>query len=246
MVGITPPEWQAHKHKSKTRRNKFATLQQVAWEWYETKCKQVGPIDVCFVLGDCVDGQDKKGAGAGQITTDMEEQAEMAIRVLQEIKAKKYVFVYGTGYHVTTEGIDIENHIAASFAAPIGNHEFVEVEGVVFNLRHKCGRSSIPHGKYTLLAKEQLWATMWKDYKDFPDCDVLLRGHTHYFAVAQDSKHLMMILPCMKTLGDKYGGRNFVDVVDYGFVQFKVDKGQYTWTSHMANFEEQKQKIRKL
>lgn len=247
MVGLTPPAWQVHETTHKTRRNKFASLQSIAWEWYVQELKKIGKVDICFVLGDCIDGQDKKGAGAGQITTDLEEQAEMAIEALRWIKAKKYVFVYGSNYHVASEGIDIENYIASSLGGTIGNHEFVDVNGVVFNLKHKCGRTSIPHGKGTLLHKQKLWEQMWSEYKDFPRSDVLLRGHVHYFYSVQDSKYLMMTCPCLKTLGDRYGGRNFIDVIDYGMITFDVpENGQFIWTAHIANFETQKQKVRKL
>lgn len=247
QVGLTPPPWQT-KPSGRKVHDKFAELQSTAWDWYIKEIKSLNKIDICFVLGDCIDGADRKGAGVGQITTDLEEQTEMAIDALRFVKAKKYVFVYGSGYHVTgQDGTDYEKRIARTLGGPIGNHEFVDVNGVTFNLKHVCGRTSIPHGKGTLLHKQKLWEQMWADYKDFPKSDILLRGHVHYFYAVQDAKYLMMTSPCMKTLGDKYGGRNFVDVIDYGFVHFDVsDSGSYNWQVHIANFERQKQKVRKL
>jgi hypothetical protein len=218
-----------------------------AYDWYLKTLKSLGKIDICFVMGDCCDGQDKKGSGVGQITTDMEEQAEMAIDALRMVKAKKYVFVYGSGYHITVDGIDIENRIAHTLGGPIGNHEFVNVNGCIFNLKHKVGRSTIPHGRFTPLAKSKLWETLWASYKDFPKSDVILRGHIHYHSHCGDSNYLAMSCPCLKTLGDKFGGRNFDDIIDYGFMHFDVDdNGQYDWQVHIANFDRQKQKVRIL
>ena len=77
QCGLTPTPWQVKKTPASTRHNKFADLQAIAYDWYLKKINELGKIDICFVLGDCVDGQDKKGSGVGQITTDLEEQAEM-------------------------------------------------------------------------------------------------------------------------------------------------------------------------
>jgi hypothetical protein len=239
-VGLTPPSYQYELVRGdKNKHNKFSMAQKAGWDWFINEIKKLGKIDLCLVLGDCIDGQGRKDNGVDQITTDLEEQCQMAIECLQYVKAKKYHFVYGTNYHITAAGQDFENIIARTMAGKIGNHEFVDVNGLVFNLKHKVSRSSIPHGRATPLKKAKLWELIYKDYKNFPNSDILLRGHCHYFDYSGDAKYLMAVCPCLKMLGERYGARNFDDAIDYGFLVFEIeDKKHWKWYHIIAEFPE--------
>jgi hypothetical protein len=88
---------------------------------------------------------------------------------------------------------------------------------------------------------------MYKDYKNFPESDVLLRGHVHYFYSVQDSRYLMMTCPCMKMLGERFGGRNFDDVIDFGFIVMDIEsKNRWSWKPVIAQFEKSIPSVIKL
>ena len=243
-VGLTMPHWSYRKIKEDTENhNAFATLQTSSWQWFAKNVKKLGKIDMVFCIGDLVDGCNEKEAAVGLISSNMEKQSQMAIDILEYIGAKKHFFVHGSNYHVSRIGIEFENNIASYFNGKIDIQQFVDVNGLVFGLKHHQGRSSIPHGRGTLLHKGKLWEQMWKDYKDYPTSDIMLRGHTHYAYAIQDSKYLMLSLPCLKNIGEKFG-KYFQSVVDYGFTSFEVEsKTDWNWKFNIANFSESKPRV---
>jgi hypothetical protein len=195
-----------------------------------------------------VDGQGKKSGGVEQITTDMQEQCDMAIEIFEHIRGychnkASIIGVYGTDFHCSAEGMDMENEIAkgAGFKK-IGSQEWVSINGCTFNLKHHIGSSAIPHGRYTASAREMLWSKLWSLEELQPKSDFIVRGHAHYFAHVGDATQTAMILPALQGLGGRYGARRCSGIVDWGLVYFEVDeKGHCDWrpfikriTSQMA------------
>jgi hypothetical protein len=253
--GLTHPDWQ-YKFVKKTfkpsviKRNKFSLLQAEVWNWYSKQVKELGPLDFVFLNGDAIDGAGKICAGIEQVTTDVNEQCAMAIRAIEEIKLKKggkIVMTYGSGYH-TGKDADHEDNIAGDLHASIHSQTYVDINGLIFHLKHKVGRSTIPHGKATPLAKEWLNGELWALKDLAPRAEVIVRSHIHYpFYVGDPSiPFVAMSTPAMQW-SSRYGSRECTGTVDMGFIYFEInDKGEYSWQYIITNLESQKVKALKL
>jgi hypothetical protein len=240
LLGLTPPDFRYGKD---TKR-----IQQECWDWFVEESQKRGPYDLIVLNGDAIDGDGRKSGGTEQITTDRQVQAEMAAECIKANMSKgtKVVLTYGTGYH-TGNSEDFENDISKHIPIlKIGSHEWVDVEGTIFDFKHHAGSSTIPHGRHTYVAKERIWNVMWNERKNCPKADVIIRSHVHYFDYCGDQFFLGMTTPALQGLGSKYGARRCSGTVDYGFVVFNVNKEGYTWNPVLADIKAQQSTVVKL
>ena len=237
QAGLTPPEWWVSPYQEKLRKQ-----QEESWNWYKGTVKNLGKIDVLFILGDCIDGKAKKNGGTELITPKLLEQSDMAKRCIQEINFDKAYFVYGTPFHVADSGEDYEKLIADYFKADIGDHIWVDINGVVFDLKHKIGGSSIPHGRLTALAKEYLWNVQWKNIDGAPGAQIFLRGHVHYHTSCAEENYLAMTLPALQSPNTKYGASQCMGTVNFGMVHFDIPTDatldDVIWKKHIKHLKE--------
>lgn len=226
-AGLTSPKW----HVSNATPNVRA-LQRKMWDKFADGMRELDRVDLCLVMGDCIDGRGEKSGGTELVTTDRIVQTEIAIECLRQVHAKRYIFVYGTPYHTGSE-TDYEGLIAKEFNAEIHSHAWPKIDGVVFDCKHKVGASQIPHGRHTAIAREALWNREWSDGQ--PRADVLLRGHVHYHQFVGDSRFLGMTLPALQAADTKYGARQCSGTVDWGWVVFKTGKqGLESWQANVT------------
>lgn len=250
IAGLTPPQFQEGTREPEDKwdevtrlHNKADTVVKETWEHYTRLAAELQPIDVLLVAGDCVDGTGDKTGGAELLEADPEVQQSMAAACLKVMRAKKIVIVYGTAYHVGHKGYDYENGVARRVKAEkIGAHDWPEINGLVFDLKHKIGRSSIPHGRATPMKRAALWNALWADEDLQPRARVVLRGHVHYFDYEGNSTHLGIILPALQAMGTRYGARECEGIVNWGLLHFDVDtKGNITdWVAHLPKIKGQK------
>ncbi len=253
-MGLTPPKWQLQFiDKSTTKRNKFCQLQKEMWGKFINILDQMPPLDFAVFNADLVDGKGKKSGGVEQITTDMHEQCDMAVAVIDEVRKRckknhKFIGTYGTDYHVSTEGDDWEHIIAhkAQFDK-IGSHEWLDVNGLVFDIRHHLGSSSVPTGRHNASAREGLWNDLWSLANMQPRADVIIRSHVHYYQHCGTSSKLCMTLPALQGMGSKYGARRCSGTVDWGVVLFEINsKTDYKFHPFIHQIEAQKTKAFKI
>jgi hypothetical protein len=237
-TGLTPPAWQFRLGQT-DERDLLSAYQSSSWLRYERAKKAAGKADALLVLGDCIDGRE---TGRQLVSEDREDQCEMAKECIRIWKAPSIVMVYGTRRH-TGDTERWEALIAKDLGADIGSREFVEIEGVMFKLRHKVGRSSIPHGGWTSLAKSAVWnelrAARGKDVR----AHVNLFAHRHQYSYAGGPNWLSMGLPGLQG-SSEYGAEEIDDDVDFGIVWFDVEDGQYDWTAEIAVIEQAQAVIR--
>ena len=233
-AGLTPPDWMYPEHCADHERETFARNQRLTWAWFSRTIDRLRPIDYLFVNGDAIDGKGDRSGGTEQLESDRSKQAEIASEIIRFIAAPKIVMIYGTPYHVGNEE-DWERLVANDVnAGKIGGHEWVEVNGVVFDLKHKVGGSQIPHGRYTAVAREALWNLVWSTQDGQPKADVIVRSHVHYFAHCGNSSTLAIVTPALQGWGSKFGVRECAGTVDIGFLHFDVrGKGDYDWHAHI-------------
>ena len=247
LVGLTPPGWQLRGNNHSGKRTKFLKIQRECWRWYENILKELHPIYLLVCNGDAIDGKGTRSGGSEQITTDLEEQAQMAKVALSAAKAEHIVLTYGTAYHASPEGEDWENVLAIDLKADkIGSHEWIEVDGVVIDCKHHVGSSSVPYGRHTAVAKENTWNILWNEHDLQPRADIIIRSHVHFFNYCGGNGWLGMTTPPLQAMGTKYGSRRCTGLVDFGLVTIDIENGEYTWEAHIAKLEKQKAKALQL
>ena len=222
-VGLTPPAYQTkftpnpqtEEHRTL---NKWAKLQKECWDWYVNKVKELKPIDKLFYLGDGIDGTGHRSGGTELIYVDRKVQVQMAIEALGVVGAKDMVMVYGTPYH-TGQSEDFELDIARHFGCKIGGHEWEEVNGCMFDLKHKQGNCDNPTtGLWQQIRDHREWAGLGEQ----PKADVLIRAHTHRFCILKLEDCIGITIPSLQGYGTKYGSRQCSRKVQFGLVALDV------------------------
>jgi hypothetical protein len=232
LVGLTHPSLDV-QHNSE----EYAEIDRARrayWEWYADEIAKLHPIDALIFNGDAVDGKGTKSGGTELIAADRTKQVEMAVAAVEETKAKAKYFSYGTGYHVGVDD-DWENEVAEAVGAKkIGSHDWLNVNGQVFDYKHFINSSIIPHGRHTAMSREKLWNIIWSEGDLYPNSTIILRSHVHYFTVTGDDHYMGFTLPALQGLGSKFGARVCSGVVKFGFMHFDIEEnGDYTWHAHI-------------
>lgn len=224
--GLTPPEYYVNPYNEKRY-----SIQKESWEWYANTLSEIGPVDGCVGNGDLIDGKGKRSGGTEQITSDLFKQVKIAKRCLDEVQTDNYFFTYGTPYHGSNDGDDFELSLAEEFNAPIKDHMWLDINGCVFDIKHKIGGSSILASRVNALIKEYQWNNEWYKINGAPQADVFVRSHVHYCdAVTDFSNFYGMTLPALQVADTKYGGRQCSGTVDFGFVLFEIPEDYSTIT----------------
>jgi len=247
-VGLTPPEYQWHApNTTKHAWQKYGDIQREAWNWYAAKIKELRPVDLLLVSGDCVDGRGERSGGVELVTTDRDEQADMAVACLAPWKAKQIVMVRGTPYHAGNYE-SWEDPVADKLGAKIGNHEWVTVKvgknEVTFDLKHHIGGSQIPHGRATAIKRDALWNSIWAEAGLQPRGDWILRGHVHYYGSTShyvgQRKVTAMTLPALQGMGSRYGALRMSGLVDFGLISWDITAEGTRCRDHIHLIKSQK------
>ena len=255
VAGLTPPQFQLQKFDdSSVKRTKWHELQSELWTKFENLIEAYKPFDLGFSLGDSIDGKGSRTGGTEHTTTDRNEQADMAAFIHNYIKDRsakgfKWIGVYGTKYHVSDEGGEDWETIVAERSGfeKIGSHEWVDVNGCIFDLKHHVGSSSVPYGRHTPIAKEKLWNTLWAEHDYQPSANVILRGHVHYATYCGQPGWVAMTVPALQGMGTKYGARYCSGIVHWGITVFEVERdGSFDFEQRVVVVDAQKAKIIKI
>lgn len=207
------------------------------WDFFAETVDKLRPIDICIANGDLIEGKGGRTGATELITADRNEQVKMAIEILKFIEAKKYIFTYGTAYH-TGKNEDWEDQIADEFKAPIGGQQFLNVNGIIFHVKHKISGSTIPHGRFTALARQKLWNLFWAENGEVPKADIFIRSHVHYFDYCGGRNWFAVITPALQGWGSKFGERLCEGTIDFGFIHFDIkNRKEWVWKAHIAAVE---------
>jgi hypothetical protein len=170
-VGLAPPDYDS-------KRDEATRVRQALWEcWKESTSGPWAEPDALFLVGDLAEGQNKKKSGYGLLTSDLTEQARIAVECLSMWRAKRVYTVRGSGYHIEAghSSLFLEDYIAKALGGEIhpwseqqmeqwqrhaGWHWYVTIGGVTFHLQHRIGTSRVFHYRTTPLAREMLQAKL--------------------------------------------------------------------------------------
>lgn len=220
--GLTPPEFFESKFHKRER------MQQEAWESYRSITETWRAPDILILNGDAIEGLQSKQGGAELVVTDRLKQVEIAVDCLKLWHAKQIFMTYGTKYHVGEQAEDFEYQIAKhpDIQATIEGRLFLDIEGMTFDIRHKVGSSSIPHGRATAVIKEMMWDLIEEAVGTGPHIDVVVRSHAHYHIWVEDPDKVMIITPGLQLKRGRFGSRECTGAIHWGAIRLTVDKGQ--------------------
>lgn len=245
--GLTPPAWQ-YKQSTHPRISKAAKFQKALWGFGVDALEDLKPIDVLICNGDMIDGKGEKSGGVEQITTDRLEQVEMAAEFINLAEAKQVRLIFGTRYH-TGRDEDFEQVLIDKIRCKntsIQGHGFFDVNGCVFDVKHKVGGSSIPHGRHTALARAHLWNELWAAHGKQPKASVIQRSHVHYHVACSGKGWVAMTVPAL-SYGSSFGIRECEGEVEIGMVVVDVDSaGGWRWEPVFAEFKEMRAAVEYL
>ena len=236
-AGLVPPAY-----RSQMFGDRIFALQSALWDEYARIIKSLQPIHLLIANGDLIDGKGIRSGGTELITTDRVKQCKMAIESIELAEADNVRIIRGTPYHAGVEE-DWEDLIAKEVGAKIGDHEWFDVDGVVFDCKHKISASSIPHGRGTPLAKEWLWNTIWHNEREQqPLANVYIRSHVHYYYDCGSVDWRAISTPALQAAATKFGAKLCSGTVHWGLVWFDIEDGRFEWHWHTQVVEEQKVK----
>jgi hypothetical protein len=231
-AGLTPPDWQLQPETGGHIWQKFLRSQKEMWKRYLAIVKALQPVTCLLVNGDAIDGRGERSGGVELITGDRSEQCDIAEECIAIWDAEKIVMTRGTPYHAGSEE-SWEDVIAKALRkrgndVKIGEHEWPSVNGYVFDCKHHLGSSSTPYGRYTAVAKEDLWNLLWNERGLQPRADMVVRSHVHYcvggYRYVSGKRKEFLSLPALQTMGTRYGARRCSGTVDWGVLGFDIDK----------------------
>lgn len=228
-----------HRHGLAHQDQCVNQYQKKAWDFFIKGIKKNGPYDIVFCNGDLIDGKQQKCGGIELITSNPEEQCDMAIKILRKIqflnknKSLNYYFTRGTPYH-TGSDIDYENLIAREFRngdkKNIDERLLVKVNGITFDLRHKIGSSSLPHTRMSPIAREISIAMLKETAEQRAKVDIIIRSHVHYYTMIETLDRVAISTPALQ-FGSAYGERQCNGITDFGFLVCEVGKNkEIKWT----------------
>jgi len=241
-VGLAPPRYQ-----NRYSDDRFNAIQREMWKIYTKAIDRQKPIHTLFYNGDLIDGKGERSGGTELITTDRLVQVEMAVEAMLYTEAEHIFITFGTGYHTGSEE-DFEQIIADKVKAElIDDQIWVDVNGVVFDLKHKISNSSVPYSKAMPVSKERLQNLLWNEHQEQPKADIILRAHVHEFVYTGNNSYLGIVLPALQGQGSKFGGRQCSSRVDFGIVWFDIeDRDDWSWGWDIKVLDSQKREAIKV
>lgn len=246
-IGLCHPDFNpVYRKNEDSQEYRLSRHRAIMWKTLKKELDALKPFDVAIINGDAIDGKGDKSGGTELLTTDRSEQADNAAACIEEVGAEEVYMSFGTSYHTGVDE-DWEKEVAQKVnAVKIGGHDWVDVNGVIFDYRHFISSSSIPHGRYTALAKEKLWAGLWAEHGEYPDGEIIVRSHVHYYALCRGFGWRAMITPALQSAGSRHGIRVMSGTVDWGFLAFDVyGKGEYEMYERIVKFRTAKQHVMK-
>lgn len=221
-VGLTPPDWQ-----SDAPGGKYQLIQKELWDAYKGWILELKPIDFLFVNGDSIDGKGHRSGGTELITSDRNKQINMAGDCIEFTGCKTIIGTKGTGYHVGEDEDWEENLMRDLGAVACKSHEWPEIDGIIFDLKHQpAGSSGVPHTRANPIAKDKLWNMIWNEYEAQPRSDVIIRSHLHYAASISEPHWVGIITPALQGAGTKYGARRCSGLVHFGLTVIDIYNGE--------------------
>lgn len=225
FAGLTHPDFERKPKRNQTPAYQQWRTRRKCWDFFTKIIKQQGPFDIVVVMGDAIDGKGEKSGGTELLTADRVQQTDMAAAAILHVGASDIYAVYGTPYHA---GVDEawEDEVAhKANIIKIENVGRLNIHGKLFKYRHYVGRSSIPHGRFTPLARERLWNVLWSERKEDIQADYLIFAHVHYhICCGEPNTWMAYTCPALQAYGTRFGEQKMSGTVDFGLMWSETDR----------------------
>lgn len=171
-----------------------------AWDKFLKLAAQIKP-DILILNGDMIEGAQEKAKGIPVITSDLGEQAEAALIILEPLRktAEECWMIRGTSYHDSDHAGPLEKIAKDLGCVPFRPRQYsdwvlnLDIDGVILNFAHHI---SVSTGLYRATApdREGIWSALAGRSK-VPDADAVIRSHVHLFCHVEHSSKHMVITP---------------------------------------------------
>ena len=153
-------------------------------------------LDILILMGDLIDGKQRKSDGVGVFDTDLAAQADGAVEVLRPLaeKAGKIIRVWGTPYHESHDGIlkIVDCKLGVAKTAQVID---LDLNGKTLNVAHHPASGAAIYAG-TVADREVLWAKIAASDKKVPNPRWIVRAHKHNY-ILQDTEHATIVqMPC--------------------------------------------------
>jgi hypothetical protein len=247
-VGLTPPDFQVSLGIS-PEEDKWALIRSSIWGWYDSLVSRLNPIDILIVNGDAIEGAGSKSGGTELIIRDRNMQCDMAYKAIKKIGAKEVRMLRGSNNHTGSEE-DWEDQIAKRIGCPIGDHEWFNINGLVFDCKHYVPSSGMPQTKNSGVLADALWNLVWSAHDGAqPKSNIFIRSHLHFYtdAVGIVPNQRVFITPALQGAGSKFGARYCRRVVQVGLLVFEIEnEREWIWKAHLMNLQSQAASVETL
>lgn len=151
------------------------------WRMFWDECERVG-VDTVIVMGEYIDGTNKKEGGDDELSTNLGEQKRGAIQLFQPYVSDRKLFaITGSSYHVKADTLSLDKEITESLGGThcgyILNAKFAPSEKV-FNISHFHSDTMY---KATALSREMMQMKEAEGTNSLPmeRVDCVVRAHIH-------------------------------------------------------------------
>lgn len=200
-MALSPPDPRVSELNGNFKSNKVMSKLYETYEWAIDRLSK-NP-HVVGVLGEPMDGANRKQIGQQSWTTNINDQILASVQLLKMLKGTHIIMVRGSGYHVQLDATNFEEQVARLVGADryraylaedvnvdtsaLGRDvnsaltdyfAYFDVNGKTFNMTHHIGFSSNEMYRTTALARELV--TMKLSETFYGKADVYARGHVHY------------------------------------------------------------------
>ncbi len=198
-MAVSPPDPFVSDIDTTIKSNK---IMKVLYEtWNDCIDSLSGKPDVLGVIGEPMDGANKKQIGQQSWTTNLNDQVQASSILLKLLKAENIIMVRGSGYHVQLDATNFEEQVARLIGASryraylpenvqvdLGDSAngaltdyfaYFDVNNKIFNMTHHIGYSKNEMYRTTAMARELVTSKLQEDF--YGKADVYARGHVHYF-----------------------------------------------------------------
>lgn len=195
-------------------------IQQKIYNKWEEMVDRIGRVDACIVMGDSVDGSDRRGAAKEMWTPDITQQVATAADLLGMIRTSKYMGVQGSYYHVG-DNISSDESVLKELNGTYANELSVVVDSFRIHASHDVGVSySGSAYRTTPIAQQMMLSTLNSEYKNF---NLILRAHTHYYVLVSFANSQGVICPCWKGRDAFAARRTLAYMPHLGYLILNID-----------------------
>lgn len=196
---VFPPDFTTKDGNAITL-NKAQSALYEYWQDALQTCDEFG-VDTIMLVGDLIQGGNRKENGAGCLPVALDEQVEAAKQLLSTLCAGRTVLsVRGTPYHSSLD-MDAERQVAKAVGAK--KHDWVingKIEGTSRTMNVAHGTSGAFVYRETAASREILFFDEAFAHGKLDQYDLIVRGHNHIFLhLDKPGKHYL-INPCWQTL----------------------------------------------